>query len=218
MAKNKKVGGSYKSPNFHIEFKNDAQKLAWAAFQQHHVLFLTGPAGTGKTHLAVAFAIQEIMSGSKKKLIISRPIKEAGTDRLGHLPGDIKEKTDPYMRPVYDCLNQLCGPAGPHRVAIESCVEVVPLAFMRGRTFNNAICILDEAQNCTKAEIKLFLTRMGEGSKMMVTGDHTQSDILNSGLVEVKDKLKIVQGISVVEFDEEAIVRHPIVREIVKLI
>ena len=212
MSKTKK-GGS----KFHLEFKNPAQKLAWGAFQQHDVLFLTGPAGGGKTFISTAFAVEQLRAGNKKSLIMTRPIIEAG-EKLGFLPGDFNEKVDPYMRPLYDSLNKLVGPMGTERDAINACIEVAPLAYLRGRTFDDSICILDEAQNCTKTQLKMYLTRLGPDSKLIINGDMSQCDIPNSGLMEVIDKVSSVEGVAVIEFTDDCVIRHRIVRDIVGLL
>ena len=202
--------------NFHIEFKNQAQGLAWAAFKQHDVLFLSGPAGTGKTHLACAFAIEQILSNQKKKIIMTRPVVEAG-ESLGFLPGTFEEKINPYMLPMYDCMDKLVGKEGPWRDKINFAMEAAPLAYMRGRTFDDAICIFDEAQNASMMQLKLFMTRFGENSKLIITGDPTQSDLGGSvALVNVMQRLHSVDGIGVVEFKPSQIVRHPLISKIIE--
>lgn len=202
--------------NFHIEFKNEAQAAAWSAFQQHDVLFLIGPAGCGKTFLASAFAIEQILNKQRNKIILTRPIVEAG-ESLGFLPGEFEEKVHPYMMPLYDCMDQMIGPDGPWRERIDNAVEVAPIAFMRGRTFSNSVCIFDEAQNANYLQLKLFLTRFGQNSKIIVTGDPTQSDIGNKvALVDVVQRLKDVPGIGVLEFKNDSIVRHSLVGKIIE--
>jgi phosphate starvation-inducible PhoH-like protein len=199
---------------FHLEFKNGAQKVAWAAFEQHDVLFLLGPAGTGKTHLACAFAISEILNRKRRRIILTRPIVESG-EKLGFLPGTFDEKVDPYMLPLYDCMGKLVGWDGPDKEKIDRAVEKAPLAYMRGRTFDDAVCIFDEAQNATLSQLKLFLTRFGENSKIIITGDPAQSDLPgNVALSDVVERLKTERGIGIVEFGMESIVRHPLVGRI----
>lgn len=203
---------------FHIEFKNEAQGLAWAAFKQHDVLFMTGPAGTGKSYLACAFAIEQVLNKEKKKIVLTRPIVEAG-ESLGFLPGEFEEKVHPYMMPMYDCIDKLVGREGPWREKIEQCIEVAPIAYMRGRTFDDAVCIFDEAQNATLMQLKLFLTRFGENSKVVLTGDPTQSDIGGDvALSNVMHRLQNIQGIGVVQFKPAQIVRHPLVGRIIEAI
>lgn len=205
------------SSSFHLEFKNQAQKIAWGAFDKHDVLFLLGPAGTGKTHLACAFAISEILAKKKKKIILTRPIVEAG-EKLGFLPGDFHEKTDPYMLPMYDCISRCVGTEGPQRDIIARSIEVAPIAFMRGRTFNDSICIFDEAQNATKAQLKLFMTRFGENSKIIITGDPMQSDIPTGhiDLINVAKKMEDISGIGIIHFKASSIVRHPLISAIIE--
>jgi phosphate starvation-inducible PhoH-like protein len=201
--------------NFHLEFKNEAQSLAWAAFQQHDVLFLIGPAGTGKSHLASAFAIEQVLNKEKKKIVLTRPIVESG-ESLGFLPGEFEEKVKPYMMPLFDCMDKMVGKEGPWRDQINQAVEVAPTAYMRGRTFDDAICIFDEAQNASMLQLKLFLTRFGENSKIIITGDPNQSDLGGKvALVEVMHRLKDVNGIGIVEFKNNSIVRHPLIGTII---
>ena len=190
---------SYKSKAFHLEFLNSSQKMAWAAFEQHDVLFLLGPAGTGKTFLATAFAIGEIISKKRQRIILTRPIVEAG-ESLGFLPGTFQEKTDPYMLPLFDCIGRLVGWEGPQRERVDRSIEVAPLAYMRGRTFDNSVCIFDEAQNATTTQLKLFLTRFGENSKIIVTGDPNQSDLKGPvALLEIVEKSDITKQESIPE-------------------
>jgi len=200
------------NPNrFHIEFLSGEQKLAWAGFQQHDVLFLMGAAGTGKTYLAMAFAINEILQGNKKKIVVSRPIVEAG-ESLGFLPGTLGDKVDPYMLPLYDSIDKLVGKTGPQKDQIMESLQVRPIAYMRGLTFDDSVCIFDEAQNATFMQLKLFLTRFGQNSKIIITGDPSQSDIGNaSGLADVISKVSSINGVSVVEFTAKSVVRHPMV-------
>lgn len=187
------------------------------ALQSHELVFGVGPAGTGKTYLAVACAAAALMAGQVDRIILSRPAVEAG-ERLGFLPGDMKEKVDPYLRPLYDALYDTMPSNQVQRGLEEETIEIAPLAFMRGRTLARAAVILDEAQNCTPQQMKMFLTRLGEGSRMVVTGDPTQVDLpggVKSGLAEAVGLLNRIDGISVVRFGAEDIVRHPLVTKIV---
>jgi len=202
---------------FHIEFLHPSQRLAYSLFQQHDIIIMLGSPGTGKTHLATAFAINEVLKKQKKRIILTRPIVEAG-ESLGFLPGDFHEKVHPYMLPFFDCIRKVVGEKGPQRDFINNAIEIAPLAYLRGRSLEDSVCILDEAQNCTTMQLKLFLTRMGTGSKMIITADPNQSDISNSGLRHVVEKLSNIIGIGTITFTEEAIVRHPLVAEICKVL
>lgn len=202
--------------DFHIELLNTAQKMAWAAFQQHDVLFLIGPAGTGKTFLGTAFAIKRFLAKECSKIVLTRPIVESG-ESLGYLPGDFEEKVNPYMMPMYDCMDKLVGREGPFKEKILHGTEVAPIAYMRGRTFDNAVCIFDEAQNATMTQLKLFLTRFGENTKVIITGDPNQSDLGGPvALSEVVRKLQDLPGVGVVEFKSNSIVRHPLIGDILQ--
>jgi len=202
--------------SFHLEFKNSAQKIAWSAFEQNEILFLLGAPGTGKTHLATAFAINEILSNKKSRIIITRPAVDAG-EKLGFLPGDENQKVAPYLEPIFDCVSRLVGYDGPQREIINKRMEISQLAYMKGRTFCDAICILDEAQNATYAQLKMYLTRLGDDSKIIITGDPKQSDLPGQvALLEVVERLKEEIGIGIVEFNHSSIVRHPLVAKILK--
>jgi len=187
------------------------------AIRKHELVFGLGPAGTGKTYLAVACAAQALMNGEVDRIVLSRPAVEAG-ERLGFLPGDMKEKVDPYLRPLYDALYDMM-PAGLVAKGIaENQIEIAPLAFMRGRTLSSAFIILDEAQNTTAPQMKMFLTRLGEGSRMVVTGDPSQVDLpsgVSSGLSDAVARLQRVAGIATVQFHNSDIVRHALVSRIV---
>ncbi len=188
------------------------------AMDRADLIFGVGPAGTGKTYLAVAYAAALIERGEATRLILSRPAVEAG-ERLGFLPGDMKEKVDPYLRPLYDALYDMMPPEKVERGISSGMIEVAPLAFMRGRTLANAVVLLDEAQNCTTMQMKMFLTRLGENSKMIVTGDPTQVDLgpgQRSGLVDALDVCKGMEGVITVHFNETDVVRHELVGRIVK--
>jgi phosphate starvation-inducible PhoH-like protein len=207
-----------KGGSFHIEFLNTSQKLAWAAFRQHDVLFMIGPAGTAKSFLSCAFAVEQLLNNKNiKNIVLTRPIVEAG-ESLGFLPGDFNEKVDPYIAPMYDALDLLVGKNSPQRDRVNAAIKVVPLAYMRGHSFRDSICILDEAQNSTKGQLKLFLSRFCTGSKVIVNGDPLQSDLYGGKevLIETVEKLKGVSGIGVVEFKADSIVRHPLVGRILE--
>ncbi|MDR0299293.1 MAG: PhoH family protein, partial [Streptococcaceae bacterium] len=186
--------------------------------KNHDVVFGIGPAGTGKTFLAVVLAIQALRNGAVKRIILTRPAVEAG-ENLGFLPGDLQEKVDPYLRPVYDALYQVLGKAGTERLMERGIIEIAPLAYMRGRTLDDAFVILDEAQNTTVMQMKMFLTRLGFGSKMIVNGDISQIDLpkhQKSGLIDAQEKLRLISAIDFVFFTSRDVVRHPVVAEIIK--
>jgi phosphate starvation-inducible PhoH-like protein len=194
-----------------------AQSTYLSALETHDLVFTTGPAGTGKTYLAVAYAAAHLESGKCDRLILSRPAVEAG-ERLGFLPGDMREKVDPYLRPLYDALYDVLAPERVERGLATGMIEIAPLAFMRGRTLSHAIIILDEAQNCTPVQMKMFLTRLGEQSKMIVTGDPTQVDLppgKDSGLLEAVSILKGIEDIAHIAFTVRDVVRRELVGKIV---
>jgi len=203
---------------FHLEFKNEAQKMAWASFDQHDVLFLLGAPGTGKTHLAIAFAISEILAKRKKKIVLTRPVVEAGGESIGFLPGGMEEKVHPYMIPLYDCMDRCLGQYSPQREIINKSVDLAPLCFMRGRTLHDSVCILDEAQNATYSQLKLFMTRFGENSKVIITGDPMQSDLRpqDRALMKIVNKLSTLKGIGIINFKASSIVRHPLIASILE--
>ena len=200
-----------------IKCKTVGQKSYVDAIKKNTVVFGVGPAGTGKTYLAVCMAVSAFKSRQVEKIILTRPAVEAG-EKLGFLPGDLQTKVDPYLRPLYDALQELLGLETYGKLMERGAIEVAPLAYMRGRTLSNAFIILDEAQNTTKEQMKMFLTRMGEGSKMVVTGDVTQIDLdgKDSGLVHATKILDGVEGISVCRLTAKDVVRHPLVMRIIR--
>lgn len=198
--------------------RSPGQTTYMEALAAHEMVFGIGPAGTGKTYLAVAQAVAMLQAGKVDRIVLSRPAVEAG-ERLGFLPGDMKEKVDPYLRPLYDALHDMMPADQVTRRMTSGEIEVAPLAFMRGRTLAHCYAILDEAQNTTAAQMKMFLTRMGEGTRMVITGDLTQVDLptgVRSGLRDAMDTLEGVQGIGVVRFTSRDVVRHPMVQRIVE--
>ncbi|SIQ26305.1 phosphate starvation-inducible protein PhoH [Peribacillus simplex] len=200
-----------------IKVKTIGQRYYIQAIKKQDLVFGIGPAGTGKTYLAVVMAINALKNGHVKRIILTRPAVEAG-ESLGFLPGDLKEKVDPYLRPLYDALHDLLGMEQTQRMIERGTIEIAPLAYMRGRTLEDAFVILDEAQNTTEAQMKMFLTRLGFGSKMVITGDRTQIDLpkgMKSGLVRVEEILKNVKGLSFVYFEHSDVVRHPLVAKII---
>jgi phosphate starvation-inducible PhoH-like protein len=200
-----------------IRGRTPRQNTYIQAIQDHDITFGVGPAGTGKTYLAVACAVDALQREVVRRLVLVRPAVEAG-EKLGFLPGDLTQKVDPYLRPLYDALYDLMGAEKVVRAFERNVIEIAPLAYMRGRTLNHSFIILDEAQNTTPEQIKMLLTRIGFGSKAVVTGDITQIDLMRgqkSGLIEARSVLKEVRGISFSDFQAEDIVRHPLVQKIV---
>jgi phosphate starvation-inducible PhoH-like protein len=211
-------GTSVTTPKRAIRPRTPTQARYLEALLKNDLVLGLGPAGTGKTYLAVAVGVSMLARGEVDRLILSRPAVEAG-ERLGFLPGDMREMVDPYLRPLYDALNDMLPGDQIQRRIDEGVIEVAPLAFMRGRTLAHSYVILDEAQNCTPQQMKMFLTRLGEGARMAVTGDPTQTDLpanQTSGLAEARAILAGVEGVAMVEFTDVDVVRHPLVQRIVK--
>src|ERR1700720_3906696 len=201
-----------------VQPKSVNQRRYVEAIEQHDMVFGIGPAGTGKTYLAVAMAISALLAKRVNRIILARPAVEAG-ERLGFLPGTLQEKIDPYLRPLYDALFDMLDPERVERYLEKNIIEIAPIAFMRGRTLNDSFVILDEAQNTTSEQMKMFVTRLGFNSKAVITGDITQIDLPNarrSGLLEAIDILKRVEGLTFVHFDEADVVRHHLVQRIIR--
>ncbi|MEK3991238.1 PhoH family protein [Robertmurraya sp. FSL R5-0851] len=201
-----------------IRVKTLGQQQYLTAMKKHDLVFGIGPAGTGKTYLAVVMAVNALKNGNVKRIILTRPAVEAG-ESLGFLPGDLKEKVDPYLRPLYDALHDILGTEHTQRMIERGTIEIAPLAYMRGRTLDDAFVILDEAQNTTQAQMKMFLTRLGFGSKMVITGDQTQIDLpkgVKSGLITAESILTSVKGISIIHLEQSDVVRHPLVGRIIQ--
>lgn len=202
-----------------IRVKNYSQRQYVSMIKNNDLTFGIGPAGTGKTYLAVVMAVAALKKREIDRIILTRPAVEAG-ESLGFLPGDLKEKVDPYLRPIYDALNSILGAEHVERLIERGVIEIAPLAYMRGRTLDKAFVILDEAQNTTRQQMKMFLTRLGFGSKMIVNGDESQIDLpkghSQSGLVDAKNKLRNISNIAFVEFDASDVVRHPVVSQIIR--
>src|ERR1700677_1247944 len=198
--------------------KNNSQRHYMEEIEKHDMMFAVGPGGTGKTYLAVAMAVSALLTKRVNRIILARPAVEAG-ERLGFLPGTLQEKVDPYMRPLYDALYDMLDPEKVDRYLEKNVIEIAPIAFMRGRTLNDSFVILDEAQNTTSEQMKMFVTRLGFNSKAVITGDVTQIDLPNarrSGLLEAIDILKRVEGLTFVHFDESDVVRHHLVQRIIR--
>ena len=200
-----------------IYARSTNQKALVKAYEEHDLLFAVGPAGSGKTYTAIALAVRALKNREVRRIILSRPAVEAG-EKLGFLPGDMKEKIDPYLQPLYDALQDMIPAAKLTEFMEKGVIQIAPLAFMRGRTLSDAVVILDEAQNTTVLQLKMFLTRLGLGGKMIVTGDMTQIDLpatQKSGLRDALERFHDIKGIKIIEFDEKDIVRHPLVKKIV---
>jgi phosphate starvation-inducible PhoH-like protein len=201
-----------------VQPKSVNQRRYLEAIENHDMVFGIGPAGTGKTYLAVAMAISALLAKRVSRIILARPAVEAG-ERLGFLPGSLQEKIDPYLRPLYDALYEMLDPEKVDRYLEKNVIEIAPIAFMRGRTLNDSFVILDEAQNTTSEQMKMFVTRLGFNSKAVITGDVTQIDLPNarrSGLLEAMDVLKKVEGLTFIHFDEGDVVRHYLVQRIIR--
>ncbi len=208
----------YGTRGFKIQAKTKNQRNLVNAARENDLVFALGPAGTGKTYISVALAVKALKNKDVKKIIITRPAVEAG-ENLGFLPGDLQEKIDPYLRPIYDALGDMVPTEKLKYYRENGVIEIAPLAYMRGRTLNNAFVLLDEAQNTTPMQLKMFLTRMGPNSKVIITGDGSQIDLpknQHSGLVQAIQVLKDIKGIGFVELDGSDVVRHKLVREIIK--
>ncbi len=216
--KNSKIEYIIKTPKKSVIPRSEKQKLYVSALKESDIIISSGPAGTGKTYLAVAVALTMLLEKKIERIILSRPAVEAG-ERLGFLPGDMREKVDPYLRPLYDSLYDLLDFEKIQKKIEIGDIEIAPLAFMRGRTLKNSFAILDEAQNATDTQIKMFLTRIGENSKIVINGDPSQIDLPNKSLSGLKRSTKILghlKEISTVDFDHNDVVRHPLVSKIVK--
>jgi phosphate starvation-inducible protein PhoH and related proteins len=198
---------------------SENQRVLMEAIATHNLTVVLGPAGTGKTYLAVTAALEALDAGTVNRIVLTRPAVEAG-ESLGYLPGDMHEKLAPYLRPLYDALNERIGGKRVRHMMAEGAIEIAPVAFMRGRTLNNAFIVIDEAQNCTYGQIKMLLTRLGWHSTMVVTGDPDQSDLLEglSGLDEIANRLEAIPDIAVIRMSDRDIVRHPLVGEMLTVL
>jgi phosphate starvation-inducible PhoH-like protein len=199
--------------------QGENQRALMAAIGQQHLTLALGPAGTGKTYLAISAAVEALDAGRTGRIVLTRPAVEAG-ERLGFLPGDLQDKLAPYLRPLYDALAERIGGKRLRQLIGEGAIEIAPVAYMRGRTLNNAFVVIDEAQNCTYGQIKMLLTRLGWHSTMVVTGDPDQSDLLEglSGLSEIARRLEAITGVAVIRLTERDIVRHPLVGEMLSVL
>lgn len=201
---------------FHFQCINRYQEDAWDSINKNEITFLLGPAGCGKTQVATAYASQAILSKKASKFLLCRPM--VSTEQMGYLPGTADEKIHPYLIPILDSVAECTGKDGPDRKRIIDAMEFTPLAFLRGRTFNYSVAILDEAQNCTIEQLKLWLTRIGRRSKLIVTGDPHQSDLKNSGLMHIVDRLDDIEGVGIIRLPEAAQVRNPLITKILQKI
>jgi phosphate starvation-inducible protein PhoH and related proteins len=199
--------------------QSDGQQRLMAAIERHNLTIALGPAGTGKTYLAISAAVAALEAGEVGRIVMTRPAIEAG-ESLGYLPGDIGEKLAPYLRPLNDALNERLGARRLKQLMVDGAIEIAPIAYMRGRTLNNAFIVIDEAQNCTYGQIKMLLTRLGWHSTMVVTGDPDQSDLLEglSGLAEIARRLEPIPSIAVVRLGDKDIVRHPLVADMLTVL
>jgi phosphate starvation-inducible protein PhoH and related proteins len=202
-----------------IRPQSDGQQRLMAAIPRHHLTIALGPAGTGKTYLAVGAAVEALMAGEVARIVLTRPAVEAG-ESLGFLPGDVDAKLAPYLRPLDDALTERLGGKRLKQLIGERAIEIAPIAYMRGRTLNNAFIVIDEAQNCTYGQIKMLLTRLGANARMVVTGDPGQSDLLDglSGLAEIACRLTPLGDVAVIRLDEADVVRHPLVAEMLSVL
>jgi phosphate starvation-inducible PhoH-like protein len=208
---------SFNFKNYKIKIENSSQKIFYNSILKNDLVFSIGAAGSGKTFLAIGAALHCYELNLIKKIVLVRPAVEAG-ENLGFLPGDLSQKIDPYLRPMYDALNTIMGSQELNKMIDHNIIEVAPLAYMRGRTLNNSFIILDEAQNSTKEQMKMFLTRLGKNSKSVITGDITQIDLPNafSGLVHALPIISNIKGVSVCKFNDDDVMRHPLVKKIIK--
>lgn len=202
-----------------VKPRSDGQATLMKAIEDYSLSMAIGPAGTGKTYLAISLAVESLLRGDVDRIILSRPAMEAG-ESLGFLPGDLHEKMAPYLRPLYDALGDRMGGKKVRQLIEDGTIEIAPVGFMRGRTLNNAFVVIDEAQNCTYAQLKMLLSRLGWHSKMVITGDPDQSDLLDgmSGLADIARRVKPISNIAVVELQQEDIVRHPLVAEMLDVL
>ena len=202
-----------------VKPRTDGQRDLMEAIKKHNLTMAIGPAGSGKTYLAISAAVEALEEGKVEKIILSRPAMEAG-ESLGYLPGDMQEKMAPYLRPLYDALGDRMGGKRVRQLLEDGTIEIAPVGFMRGRTLNNAFIVIDEAQNCTYAQLKMLLSRLGWHSTMVVTGDPSQSDLLEgmSGLGDIASRFQVVENIAVVRLKSEDIVRHPLVAEMLEVL
>jgi phosphate starvation-inducible PhoH-like protein len=212
-------GGREQSYVRTVRPQGENQRALLAAIQKHHLTLALGPAGTGKTYLAVTAAVEALEAGRVGRIVLTRPAVEAG-ENLGFLPGDLIDKLAPYLRPLYDALNERLGGKRVRQLMTEGAIEIAPVAYMRGRTLNNAFVVVDEAQNCTYAQIKMVLTRLGWHSTMVVTGDPDQTDLLEglSGLSDIAERLEAIAGVAVIRLNERDIVRHPLVGDMLTVL
>ncbi len=202
-----------------IKPRSDGQADLMQSIQDHSLTMAIGPAGTGKTYIAISLAVESLLKGEVERIILSRPAMEAG-ESLGYLPGDLHEKMAPYLRPLYDALGDRMGGKKVRQLIEDGTIEIAPVGFMRGRTLNNAFVVIDEAQNCTYSQLKMLLSRLGWHSKMVVTGDPDQSDLLDgmSGLADISHRLSALPNLGVVKLSQKDIVRHPLVAEMLDVL